>query len=829
MELPQLCNIQALVKEIKGGMFSNIDYPNSFVSPSAYDTAWLAMIPDSEQPFSRPMFENCLNWVLNNQREDGSWGELDGHGNNTIESLPATLACIIVLKRWNSGNPHQIQNGGLTELHSFLSCLDYVRANVEKLVGDNNYEQRPRWFAIVFPAMLELASAVGLEIVFPHPIRGAVIDILNQRQQILDSEELVGKNHYPPLLAYLEALPPLYDAHQEQIAKRLSFDGSLFHSPSATARAYMATGNDKCLAYLQSLVQTCADDGVPPLYPIDEDLMKLCIVNQLQRLGLAEHFLQEIKDVLAQVYRNYKNEELSANPINSEPTQLYKDSLAFQLLRMHGYSVSPWTFCWFLNNPEILDEIEKNPEYFSSVMLNVYRATDLMFAEEYELQEARSFARKSLEKTMTTGSRGPDDVTFTSFRKVIEHELDFPWLTRMEHLEYRMWIEEKDMNALWMGKASFHRWSRDNNLSDMGFGREKTTYCYFATAAAIGVSLPYDSHVRLILAKSAILITVADDFFDMEGSLNELKSLADAVKRWDGKGLSGHSKTIFGALDSLVSELAEKHLQQQGRDITNDLKDIWYETFASWLTEATWSKSGRTPSMEEYLETGMISIAAHTLVLTASCFLNPSLPNYKFRPAQYDTVTKLLMLVPRLLNDIQSYQKEIADGKQNSVILYLRENPEADIEDSVAYVRELIATKEKELLEHALMDGFSDLPRPCKQLHLFCMKAFQMFFHSSNRYDSNTEMIDDVQKAFYIPLKLQTPKPLIKLMLNQLPLPLHHHSRSKNDYQSVANCFNIYGKRSLAAPRVRWPVSRNFGYKNNIVMGVPPKIRFSFF
>lgn len=45
--------------------------------------------------------------------------------------------------------------------------------------------------------------------------------------------------------------------------------------------------------------------AVPPLYPIDEDLMKLCIVNQLQRLGLAEHFLQEIKDVLAQVYRYY--------------------------------------------------------------------------------------------------------------------------------------------------------------------------------------------------------------------------------------------------------------------------------------------------------------------------------------------------------------------------------------------------------------------------------------------------------------------------------------------------------------------------------------------
>lgn len=132
MELPKLCNIQALVKEIKGRMFSNIDYPNSFVSPSAYDTAWLAMIPDSGQPLSRPMFENCLNWVLNNQRDDGSWGEFDGHGNHTIESLPATLACIIVLRLWNSGNPHQIQNGGHTKLNSFLSFVPLSRSIQKK-------------------------------------------------------------------------------------------------------------------------------------------------------------------------------------------------------------------------------------------------------------------------------------------------------------------------------------------------------------------------------------------------------------------------------------------------------------------------------------------------------------------------------------------------------------------------------------------------------------------------------------------------------------------------------------------------------------------------
>lgn len=44
-------------------------------------------------------------------------------------------------------------------------------------------------------------------------------------------------------------------------------------------------------------------EGVPPTYPMDEELIKLCMVNQLQRLGLAEHFKQEIEEVLEHVYR----------------------------------------------------------------------------------------------------------------------------------------------------------------------------------------------------------------------------------------------------------------------------------------------------------------------------------------------------------------------------------------------------------------------------------------------------------------------------------------------------------------------------------------------
>ncbi|GKV18640.1 hypothetical protein SLEP1_g28989 [Rubroshorea leprosula] len=770
MEL-SLSSIQVLVKEIKEEMFSNID-PYSFVSPSAYDTAWLAMVPDPQEP-GQPMFKGCLDWVLNNQREEGFWGECDGHGMPTIESLPATLACVVALKKWNVGTK-EVQRG-----------LEFVDENTAKLLGDDHF---PRWFAIIFPGMIDLVREVGLELAFPKQL-GLSTNIFGERQSILEREELVGEQ-YPPLLSYLEVLKPADDnLIKESLTKHLSFDGSLFHSPAATARAFMATGERECLAYLQTLVQRCPN-GVPPTYPMDEDLIQLCMVNQLQRLGLADHFTQEIDHILAHIHRSYYNQESKGGSRSAIATRLHKDSLAFRLLRMHGYTVSPRSFCWFSNDEKVQDHIEKNFEFFSSVMLNIHRATDLIFPGEYELEKARSFSRKLLEKYVSVGNGE------RSFLKtMIKHELSVPWIARLDHLEHRMWVEDKDMNAFWAGKTSFHRlpsfrneklkklaakdyefrqsiyrteleeltrWSRKWGLVNLGFAREKTTYCYFAIAACI--SLPYNSALRMMVAKSAILITIADDFFDSHGSLHDLNTLISAIQRWDGKSLNGHCKTIFDVLDDLVKEIAAKHLHSQGSDITNHLQHLWYETFVSWLVEAQWSRSQCVPSMEEYLEIGMTSIAAHTLVLPISCFLTPSIPDHTLQPNQYETLTKLLMLITRLLNDIQSYQKEEEQGKLNTVLLYLKENPEADIEDSIAYVKGMLETKKKELLQHTFIDGFSDLPKHCKQLHLSCLKVFAMFFHSSNRYDKeDTKMLKDIQQAIYSPLHVgRTSKVLTK-------------------------------------------------------------------
>ncbi|XP_058073244.1 (E,E)-geranyllinalool synthase-like isoform X3 [Magnolia sinica] len=650
--------------------------------------------------------------------------------------------------------------------------------------------------------MIELAQAAALDI-FPDGFVEVVDDIFCERQRILEMVKCTDQAYYPPLSSYMEALPETY-VSPEHILEHQSEDGSLFQSPSATAHAFMATRDKNCMVYLESVVQRCKD-GVPPVYPIDEELIKLCMVDRLERLGLAEYFQEEIEEVLCGVYRNWRKQESEAMIESIAPQQIFKDSLSFRMLRMNGYRVSPRRFCWFLQNEDIIKHIEENYEYFSTAMLNVYKATELMFLGENELEDARTFSRKLLERGMAMRNV-KNSVATSNNQEEIEHELMLPWLARLDHLEHRVTIERTEKNCLWMEKASYYRlsflnnslllqlakdnytqrqlifmneleeltrWSKESGLRDIGFGREKTTYCYLAIAAV--AYSPSLSDLRMVAAKSAILVTVIDDFFDMEGSMDELNQLTEAIRRWDVEGLSDHSKIIFDALNNLINHIAEKSLDKQGRDVTDNLRGVWYETFVSWLKEAEWSRMLIAPSIDEYIQTGMISIAAHTITLPAIYLIGPRLSKCLIRPSHTEIITKLLMVITRLLNDIQSYQKEEADGKMNIVLLYMKENPGAHIKDSIAGIRKILDVKKKELLELVLMDDSSNMPKACKQLHLSCLKVFQMFFNSNNGYDSPTEMQDYINKAIYDPLMVQ-----VQHSLQQEIIQAHYGLRKEN-------------------------------------------------
>ncbi|KAK7362898.1 hypothetical protein VNO77_05023 [Canavalia gladiata] len=377
----------------------------------------------------------------------------------------------------------------------------------------------------------------------------------------------------------------------------------------------------------------------------------------------------------------------------------------------------------------------------------------------------------------------------------------------MQNYEFKQSIFKNELKEL-------TRWSQRCGLTNIGFGREKSTYCYYAIAAA--TNYPHHSYVRTFVAKSAIMITVADDFFDAQASLNELQDLTNALRRWDSKGLRSHGKVIFDALDNLVSEAAEEYLQQGGtHNIKNSLEDLWYETFLSWLTETKWNKNGQAPSIDEYMKNGMISIATHTMILPASCFLNPSLPYEKLKPNQYETITELIMVICRLLNDIQSYEREIEEGKWNFLQLHSMMNPNLGMEDSIAFGREIIDKKKKEFLEHFLVDGHSDLPKSCKLLHLTCLKVFQMFYNSRNAFDSDTQLLEDINKAIYLPLSRNMKASKIVSMHNSRP-KMKHLSMQK---PQLSWSFKHKSTMSFCVHQVSRPVLRN-GYA---ILSLNPK------
>ncbi|TVU30188.1 hypothetical protein EJB05_21798 [Eragrostis curvula] len=126
--------------------------------PSSYDTAWVSMVPAQCVP-QAPRFPRFVEWILQNQQDDGSWGlgHLDPYslGKDAINS---TLACILALKKWNLGDEH-IRKG-----------LHFI-GNNSSCITDENCDT-PIGFNIIFSGMIMFGMELGLE----FPIRQSDLD-----------------------------------------------------------------------------------------------------------------------------------------------------------------------------------------------------------------------------------------------------------------------------------------------------------------------------------------------------------------------------------------------------------------------------------------------------------------------------------------------------------------------------------------------------------------------------------------------------------------------------------------------------------------------------
>ncbi|KAK1397770.1 Ent-kaur-16-ene synthase protein [Heracleum sosnowskyi] len=225
------------------------------LSVSTYDTAWVAMVP-SPHHSQAPCFSRCVDWILDNQLSDGSWGLPQQSIRLIKDDLSSTLACILALKRWGVGE-EQINRGS-----------NFLELNFGSSTDENQHS--PTGFDIIFPGMLEYSDNQS-------PQSEAYLAYVSEGMGNLQNWDLVMK-------------------FQRK-------NGSFFNSPSTTAASLCHTQNSGCLNYLCHVLEKFRD-AVPTVYPLDI-YARLCMVDSLEKLGIDRHFWLEIRTMLDETYHSW--------------------------------------------------------------------------------------------------------------------------------------------------------------------------------------------------------------------------------------------------------------------------------------------------------------------------------------------------------------------------------------------------------------------------------------------------------------------------------------------------------------------------------------------
>jgi halimadienyl-diphosphate synthase len=204
---------------------------NDRMGPSPYDIAWMARVrhPNNEGP----RWPDLLEWLVNHQHPDGSWG---GSITYYHDRIICTLAAAIALK----------------ENRDLLESADVSIQRAERYLW-HHIHLLPRdpfelvGFELVFPTLLEEARKLSLNV--PTHACGYG-KIQTEKLRLIPPDML-----YSPKITTVHSLEFLGESGDpEKMSKALARNGSLGNSPSATAYYLTFRPDDtRAVGYLESL------------------------------------------------------------------------------------------------------------------------------------------------------------------------------------------------------------------------------------------------------------------------------------------------------------------------------------------------------------------------------------------------------------------------------------------------------------------------------------------------------------------------------------------------------------------------------------------------
>ncbi|KAK3010327.1 hypothetical protein RJ639_011735 [Escallonia herrerae] len=221
------------------------------------------------------------------------------------------------------------------------------------------------------------------------------------------------------------------------------------------------------------------------------------------------------------------------------------------------------------------------------------------------------------------------------------------------------------------------------------------------------VSEPQYGAFRDMATKIICLITTIDDIYDVYGSMEELELFTDCVDRWDISEIDKlplSIRTVLLALYNTSNEIGYWTLKERGFNIIPYLSKTWADLCKAYFKEAGWFHGGYKPTLDEYLDNAVVSIAA-PLMLFCSYFLTTN--NITEEALNYidklPSIMRCSCLLIRLTNDLGTSTDELERGDNlKSVQCYMNETGATE-EEARAYingfVHETWKIMNKDLLE----------------------------------------------------------------------------------------------------------------------------------
>jgi halimadienyl-diphosphate synthase len=209
-----------------------------------YDTACVAAVPAPETPL-QPRFPAAFDWLLEHQREDGSWG---GSIAYQPDRLICTLAALRALVRFPARPAIE---------RAIEAGQGYVWKHAHEL-GQERCE--PVGMELLLPALRQQVADAGI----------ALPEALN----VFQEERARKLAMIPPSLLYSPSITLSHsleflgaEASVEGLQAAQSPNGSLGNSPSATAFLLERTGNPAAERYLEACIEANGGRAVPALHP----------------------------------------------------------------------------------------------------------------------------------------------------------------------------------------------------------------------------------------------------------------------------------------------------------------------------------------------------------------------------------------------------------------------------------------------------------------------------------------------------------------------------------------------------------------------------------